>query len=160
MRRALPAALLLAALVAATPAQSSEATGAPAPVLRKAIPSTYDVARAWLARGGREAVRRLKASQAEALVRAAPKRFSGVKDAATTLATKIGRGVGSSLQEKRNLVVALWRLRGSLDVLALLDPHTLETLTGLDGKTLANIRASADEAGRRLGLLASPRRPR
>lgn len=148
----------LMGLTSAGFSQSGEATSAPPAVAsaskgktafvrktpqKKSEPSALDCASTWLRSGGAEALKRFKASQAEALVRTAPKQFAGAKAMVTDLATKIQKGLGTSLTQKKNLLIQLWKLRGSLDVMALLDPHTLETLTGIDAKTLAGLQKTA-----------------
>ena len=158
MRKPLLPLLFALALSAGALAQSSKATSAPAQnsvpqKVKKAAPSALDRATSWLCSGGQEAMKRLKASQAEVLIRTAPNHFAGLKATANDLATKIGKGMSASLTEKKNLALQLWRLRGSLDVMALLDPHTLETLTGIDAKTLTGLQRTATNLAKSLGSL-------
>jgi hypothetical protein len=84
---------------------------------------------------------------AERLVRAAPERFKKVKGRVGEL-TKLTQQWTEErkLEEKKNLALELWRVRGSLDLMSLLNPDVLEQLTGIDGKTLRNLRAQTEKA--------------
>lgn len=84
---------------------------------------------------------------AERLVRATPERFKKVKGRVAEL-SKLTREWADEkkLEEKKNLALELWRVRGSLDLMALLNPDVLEQLTGIDAKTLRNLRAQTEKA--------------
>jgi hypothetical protein len=84
---------------------------------------------------------------AERIVRAAPERFRKVKGRVQEL-TKLTREWADEkrLDERKNLVLELWRVRGSLDLMSLLNPDILESLTGIDAKTLRQLRAQTERA--------------
>jgi hypothetical protein len=84
---------------------------------------------------------------AERIVRAAPERFRKVRGRVQEL-TKLTREWADEkrLEERKNLVLELWRVRGSLDLMSLLNPDVLESLTGIDAKTLRQLRAQTERA--------------
>lgn len=84
---------------------------------------------------------------AERLVRATPERFKKVKGRVMELSKATREWADERrLDEKKNLALELWRVRGSLDLMSLLNPDVLEQLTGIDGKTLRNLRAQTEKA--------------
>jgi hypothetical protein len=92
---------------------------------------------------------------AEKLVRATPERFKRVKGQVGGLTKDVQVWAKDrKLEEKKNLALELWRVRGSLDLMALLNPDILEQLTGIDGKTLRSLRSQVEKAQ---GLLAKGR---
>jgi hypothetical protein len=77
---------------------------------------------------------------AERLVRQWPKRFQSVKQQVADLSKTVrDKVVAMDLEQKRNLVVELWRVRKSLDLMTLLQPELLHSLTGLDTSALASL---------------------
>lgn len=63
-----------------------------------------------------------------------------VSDEATRKASDLG------LQQKLNLALELWRVRASIDLLALTDPTTLHDLTGLNVPDLADLKVKFQKA--------------
>ncbi|MGV3614866.1 MAG: hypothetical protein ACO1SV_05985 [Fimbriimonas sp.] len=90
---------------------------------------------------------------AERLVRATPERFKKVKARVGELSKLTADWADEKrLEERKNLVMELWRVRGSLDLMSLLNPDVLEQLTGIDGKTLRHLRAQTEKAQAMLRL--------
>lgn len=74
-----------------------------------------------------------------------PDQVRRVKDEVSTLQSKCDKGVSQlGLTEKVALVGELWRVRSSINLLALLDPQMLHNVTGLDPKALDNLRKQAE----------------
>lgn len=70
---------------------------------------------------------------AEQFVRQWPKRFQSVKKEVADLGKTVHDKVAAmDLEQKKNVALELWRVRKSLDMMALLDPSVLHSLTGLD----------------------------
>jgi len=70
---------------------------------------------------------------AEQFVRQWPKRFQAVKKEVADLSKTVHDKVAAmDLEQKKNIALELWRVRKSLDLMALLDPNVLHSLTGLD----------------------------
>lgn len=179
--RVLPALLILLAASWAG-AQSNEATSAPASSSRqaktapakrspikvapkkavapKAAPAKeeglFARARAWATRtayaydkGGR--------AYAEGLVRKMPKTFAAVKNEVTGLSKRVAKSETlRDLDQKRAYVAELWRLRASLDLMALLEPGTLETITGIDARLFQSLRANLASVAQTLGVGRTP----
>jgi hypothetical protein len=77
---------------------------------------------------------------AEQFVRQWPKRFQSVKKEVTDLTKTVHDKVAAmDLEQKKNIALELWRVRKSLDMMALLDPSVLHSLTGLDTATVASM---------------------
>jgi len=77
---------------------------------------------------------------AEKIVRQWPKRFQAVKQEVADLSKTVrDKVVAMDLEQKKNLVIELWRVRKSLDLLTLLQPDVLHSLTGLDTSGLASL---------------------
>lgn len=81
---------------------------------------------------------------AQRIAREAPERFLAAKRQATALLAQAQHYANSSdLKQKRALAAELWRVRGSLDLMSLLDPQTLH-LFGIDVPDLAKLRAAVN----------------
>ena len=77
---------------------------------------------------------------AEKLVRQWPKRFQGLKQQVADLSKRAhDKVLEMDLEQKKNLITELWRMRKSLDLLTLLQPEVLHSLTGMDTTALANL---------------------
>ena len=75
---------------------------------------------------------------AEKIVRQWPKRFQAVKQQVADLSKQTHEKlVAMDLEQKKNLALELWRVRKSLDLMTLLRPDVLQSLTGLDTSGLA-----------------------
>jgi hypothetical protein len=75
---------------------------------------------------------------AEKLVRQFPKRFQDMKQQVATMSKRVhDKVVQFDVEQKRTMVIELWRMRKSLDLLTLLRPEVLQSLTGLDTSGLA-----------------------
>lgn len=78
---------------------------------------------------------------AQRIAKEAPERFTLARKQAERLVRQAQRyGATGDLERKRDLAIELWRVRGSLDLMALLDPQTLKML-GVDVPNLAKLRA-------------------
>lgn len=55
----------------------------------------------------------------------------------------VGRFEGSGLQERTRMIAELWRIRGSLNLLAMLSPEGLKLVTGLDVSELRKLQEQA-----------------
>jgi hypothetical protein len=77
---------------------------------------------------------------AEGFVRQWPKRFQAVKKEVADLNKTVHDKVASmDLEGKKNVALELWRVRKSLDLMALLDPNVLHSLTGLDTAAVSSM---------------------
>ena len=89
---------------------------------------------------------------AERVAREAPQRFRLAQRQAMGLVAQAQRyATSGDVEKKKELAVELWRVRGSLDLMALLDPQTLKTL-GIDVPDLTRIRV---EVARQIARLRS-----
>ena len=81
---------------------------------------------------------------AERIARETPGRFRLAKKQAMALVARAEKYAKSGdLEQKRALAVELWRVRGSLDLMAMLNPQTLRTL-GIDVPDLTRLRADVN----------------
>lgn len=79
-----------------------------------------------------------------------PERFRVAKNQALSLVRQAEKLANSSdLQHKKELAAELWRVRGSLDLMALLDPQTLK-MFGIDLPDLNKLRANVNRQLTRL----------
>jgi hypothetical protein len=79
---------------------------------------------------------------AEAFVRQWPKRFQSVKKEVADLTKTVRDKVAAmDLEQKKNIALELWRVRKSLDLMTLLDPDVLHSLTGLDVSTVSSLES-------------------
>lgn len=174
MRRCVLPLLSLAVFVSVVVAQSNEATSEPAASSRagKSAPKRTPSARGasseqdlfgraitWM-RKSAYAVGKGGRAYAEGLVRKTPKTFANVRREVEGLGKRVAKnGALRDLDEKRRYVAELWRLRASLDLMALLDARTLEMLTGIDAKTIASLEKSLTGVAKTLGLAPGQSRP-
>ena len=81
---------------------------------------------------------------AERIARETPGRFRLAKKQAMALVARAEAYAKSGdLEGKRALAAELWRVRGSLDLMAMLNPQTLK-LFGIDVPDLARLRADVN----------------
>ncbi|MEZ0326978.1 MAG: hypothetical protein ACAH95_13845 [Fimbriimonas sp.] len=74
---------------------------------------------------------------AEKLVREFPERFKAVPKRIGELHKRYGKSIADlKLEEKKAMIQELWRVRQSINLMALLDSGMLEQLTGIDSKML------------------------
>lgn len=179
VRRLVTLLVLLAVLVGSVLAQSNEATSAPSSTSRStkvAKPSTqakstkppkvapsdeglFARAMTW-ARKSTYAAAKGGRAYAEGLVRKSPKTFASIQNEVSGLAKRVTKnGALRDLDEKRRYVAELWRLRASLDLMALLDAHTLQMLTGIDAKMIETLQRTLGGAAKALGLAPAQTRP-
>ncbi len=79
---------------------------------------------------------------AERMVRQWPKRFSNIKQEVARVSKRAhDTVVAMDLEQKRDLLIELWRVRKSLDLLTLIHPDVLHAVTGLDTSGLAALEA-------------------
>jgi len=107
---------------------------------------------------------------AEKVVRQWPKQFQAVKQQVADLSKKShDKLVAMDLEQKRKLALELWRVRKSLDLMTLLRPDVLQSLTGLDTSALASLETQVQKLinsvqtaigarGQRTGVYRSSRR--
>lgn len=78
---------------------------------------------------------------AQRIAKEAPQRFRLARKQAEALVQRAEKyATSGDVQHKRALAAELWRVRGSLDLMSLLDPATLRML-GIDMPDLAKLRA-------------------
>jgi len=81
---------------------------------------------------------------AENLVKQFPKRFQNMKESVATLSKRAHTTIATmDLEQKRLLLLELWRLRKSLDLLTLLRPEVLQQVTGMDTSVLKSLEIEA-----------------
>jgi len=81
---------------------------------------------------------------AERLVQQWPKRFQDVKTSLAGLNKKAHDSIAAmNLEQKKNLLVELWRVRKSLDMMTLMKPEVLQSLTGIDTSGLKALEVQA-----------------
>ena len=81
---------------------------------------------------------------AERIVRQFPKRFKTVKQQVADLSKTVhDRIAAMDLEQKKNLAVERWKVRKSLDLMTLLQPEVLQSLTGLDPNDLSSLERQA-----------------
>ena len=87
---------------------------------------------------------------AERIAREAPETFRVARRQAATLVARAQKYAASGdLEQKRALAVELWRVRGSLDLMSLLNPQTLHML-GIDVPDLTKLRTDVNRQLARL----------
>ena len=95
---------------------------------------------------------------AEKLVRQWPKRFKSIKQQAIELCKRAHDKVAQlDLEQKKNLIVELWRMRKSLDLLTLVQPDVLQSLTGLDTSGLAALETQVSTTTETLQAQIDPK---
>ena len=81
---------------------------------------------------------------AERIAKEAPERFRAAQKQAVGLVAQAQKIANSTdMEQKRALAAELWRVRGSLDLMSLLDPQTLHMI-GIDVPDLAKLRAAVN----------------
>ena len=81
---------------------------------------------------------------AQRIAKEAPERFRLAQRQAMALVAQGQKYANSAdVQQKQALAAELWRVRGSLDLMALLDPQTLHML-GIDVPDLNKLRAAVN----------------
>lgn len=94
-----------------------------------------------------ERVQREGRPAAERALRSAPAQFRRLRETVPALTKRVQAKVAAmNLDERRAMLLELWRVRGSLNLMALADPTLLESLTGIDAKTLRQLQAQAAKA--------------
>lgn len=92
------------------------------------------------------------APAAERVIQEAPKKFKAVRKNLEGLSKKVAQFAdGHHLQEKKALLLEFWRIRDSVNIMALLNPDTLETLTGIDHKEFQAMQAQLARVQKTLG---------
>jgi hypothetical protein len=87
---------------------------------------------------------------AQQIARETPERFRIAKNQALSLVRQAEKFANSTdLQHKKEIAAELWRVRGSLDLMALLDPQTLK-MFGIDVPDLTKLRQSVNRQLARL----------
>lgn len=89
---------------------------------------------------------------AERAVRQFPTRFKDLKSQVARLSTVAGQfSDAHHLEERKAFLLELWRVRGSLNLLALCSPEVIHQVTGLDMKTLTALQSQIAAARERVG---------
>lgn len=84
---------------------------------------------------------------AEQVIRQAPQQFKEIRVQTDRAVAQVNRWAKEKrLDERKNLALELWRIRGSLDLMALLESDILHEITGIDHKTLKNLRVQIEKA--------------
>jgi len=91
---------------------------------------------------------------AEKIVREFPERFKDMK-AQVSNVSKMAASFSEDhqLPQKKALLLELWRVRGSLNLLSLLTPDMLHDLTGLDPKALRAMEAQVSALRERVSKM-------
>jgi len=77
---------------------------------------------------------------ADQIAKQIPKKFQEVKSAVADVNKKVHDKIDSmNLQQKKDMLVELWRIRKSVDIMMLLKPEVLHTVTGLDTTGLKSL---------------------
>jgi hypothetical protein len=81
---------------------------------------------------------------AERLVKQFPKRFQDMKTTVAGLNKRAHDSIDAmDLEQKKNLLIEIWRVRKSLDLMTLLKPEVLQSLTGMDTSGLKALESQA-----------------
>jgi hypothetical protein len=89
---------------------------------------------------------------AEAVIREFPERFRAMPKRAAELQKRYGKTLASlKLEEKKSMLLELWRIRQGLNLMALIDSGLLEQLTGIDSKLLRSAQQQVATLTRRAG---------
>ena len=81
---------------------------------------------------------------AERIAKQWPKRFQDIKTTVGSLNKKAHDTIDSmNLEQKKQMLLELWRVRKSLDLLTLLNPDVLHAVTGLDTTGLKSLEEQA-----------------
>jgi hypothetical protein len=114
-------------------------------------PSPTQQAADWLQREWR-AVQQEGRSAAERAVREYPQRFRAVKAQVARISQVAAQAADPRrLEEKKELLLELWEVRGSLDILALCSPDVVHQLTGLDTGAVTSLEAQVGRLRKRIG---------
>lgn len=88
---------------------------------------------------------------AERVVRQFPGRFRDIKAQVVRMTEVAGQmAEPQRFAEKRELLMELWRVRGSLNLLALCSPDLIHQITGLDTSDVASLEAQLSRARDRI----------
>lgn len=90
---------------------------------------------------GYEVLQKQGRPMAENILKATPGAFKTLQDNLNQVIKKVGPELKpSSLQQKKELLLELWRLRSAIDVAALADPQLLKMTTGIDLNQLTGMQ--------------------
>ncbi len=99
-------------------------------------PGVMEQGASWV-QGAWTTVQKQGKPAAEKLVRDFPERFKAIPKRMAEIHKRYGTSVTDmKLEERKAMLQELWRVRQSLNMMALLDSGMLEQLTGIDQKTL------------------------
>ena len=127
---------MLTSLVAATVIALTGAQEAKGPV---------ETGMSWL-RSAWSSVEKQGRPAAEKAIKEMPKFFSGLPKRVTQMTDKAAKVYKDmKLEDKKAFVLELWRVRQSLNLMALLDPEVLQNLTGIDAKVLKTAMDTANK---------------
>ncbi len=88
---------------------------------------------------------------AEKLIRNFPDRFKSIPKQIRELNKKYARSIGEvKLEERKAMLQELWRVRQSVNLMALLDSGVLEQITGIDSKMLKSAQQQVATLTRQL----------
>lgn len=92
-------------------------------------------------------VQQLKPEDAKRLVREAPGQYRTLSKQTQNVVRQVrALNEETTWQERLNLMIELWKVRGGLHVAALLEPEHLSVATGLDGKQLTKLKGEVERA--------------
>lgn len=94
---------------------------------------------------------------AQELVSATPKYYASAQKSLEKFAKKVQKGeLGESMLEKKRILLELWNLRSSINVLSLLNPQTLKQLTGYEVPELEKMQVMLKDTETRLKKVQFP----
>ncbi len=93
------------------------------------------------------------APAAERVIRQFPAQFKAVPKRVGDLVTTVDANWSSMrVEERKQLMVELWKIRHSVDLMSMLSPDVLEQLIGVDKKTLARLQTQLQSAQKAVGM--------
>ncbi|CAN5394858.1 hypothetical protein BH11ARM1_BH11ARM1_02010 [soil metagenome] len=101
-------------------------------------------------------VQQVSSKAASEALKKAPATFKHVPDQVATFAKDLTVKVKSmKLEEREATAKELWRLRGSLNLMALVDPDVLEQVTGIDAAKLRSTQRTINQLIQSLSKIGS-----
>jgi hypothetical protein len=88
---------------------------------------------------------------AEMLVKKTPEYYKSIQQSLNEVANKIQKGdYGRTLKEKKEFVLEIWKMRGAINVMALLEPDVLQKLTGVSPERFKIMKVTLNTVENRL----------
>ena len=88
---------------------------------------------------------------AEMLVKKTPEYYKSIQQSLNEVANKIQKGdYGRTIKEKKEFVLEIWKMRGAINVMALLEPDVLQKLTGVSPERFKIMKVTLNTVENRL----------